>query len=94
MNWRDEALCQNEQSDLFFPIGRTGPAIAQIEAAKEVCGQCPVQARCLEWALTHGVDHGVWGGLSEDERRLWKRRERRKRSMLRMTPVVRRSSSG
>jgi len=44
-----------------------------------VCQGCDVQTQCLQWALSNGVDYGVWGGLSEDQRRLMKRRTARNR---------------
>jgi WhiB family redox-sensing transcriptional regulator len=79
MNWRDEAACLHENPELFFPIGTTGPAVGQVEEAKRVCAGCDVRQDCLEWALTAGVDHGVWGGLDDLERRALKRRAARTR---------------
>src|SRR5436190_4879507 len=79
MDWRDRAACLDEDPELFFPIGNTGPAILQIEEAKAVCRRCPVIETCLQWALDSGQDAGVWGGLSEDERRALKRRNARAR---------------
>ena len=79
MDWRHRALCRDEDPELFFPIGTTGPALVQIEQAKGVCRRCPVSEPCLEWALRSGQDSGVWGGLSEDERRALKRRQARTR---------------
>ncbi|NUS74040.1 MAG: WhiB family transcriptional regulator [Corynebacteriales bacterium] len=73
MDWRHRALCRDEDPELFFPIGTSGPALLQVESAKAVCGRCPVQQSCLEWALESGQDAGVWGGLDEDERRALKR---------------------
>ncbi|MDQ0815055.1 WhiB family redox-sensing transcriptional regulator [Streptomyces sp. B3I7] len=73
-NWRDRAACRTEDPDLFFPVGTTGPALLQIEEAKSVCRGCPVRDECLEWALEAGQDIGVWGGLTELERRALKRR--------------------
>ncbi|MFJ3213833.1 WhiB family transcriptional regulator [Streptomyces flaveolus] len=77
-NWRARAACRTEDPDLFFPVGNTGPALYQIEEAKAVCRRCPVMERCLQWALDSGQEHGVWGGLSEDDRRRLKRRAARK----------------
>ena len=77
MDWRHRAVCRDEDPELFFPIGNSGPAIRQIEDAKSVCRRCPVTEQCLSWALTSGQDSGVWGGLSEDERRALKRRQAR-----------------
>ena len=55
-------------------------AIMQIEEAKAVCRRCAVVDECLRWALETGQDAGVWGGLSEDERRALKRRNARLRA--------------
>ena len=77
MDWRHRSACLDEDPELFFPIGNTGPAIMQIEEAKQVCRRCDVREQCLAWALEAGQDHGVWGGLSEDERRALKRRNAR-----------------
>jgi WhiB family redox-sensing transcriptional regulator len=79
MDWRHRSACLDEDPELFFPIGNTGPAILQIEEAKVVCRRCDVREQCLQWALESGQDHGVWGGLSEDERRTLKRRNARAR---------------
>ena len=80
MDWRHKAICRDEDPELFFPVGNSGPAIAQIADAKLVCGRCPVTAECLAWALVSGQDAGVWGGMSEDERRALKRRNARSRT--------------
>ncbi|MER5781287.1 WhiB family transcriptional regulator [Streptomyces mobaraensis] len=80
MDWRHNAVCREEDPELFFPIGNTGPALLQIEEAKAVCRHCPVMEQCLQWALESGQDFGVWGGLSEDERRAMKRRAARNRN--------------
>ncbi|RSS15373.1 WhiB family transcriptional regulator [Streptomyces sp. WAC05458] len=77
-NWRDRSACREEDPDLFFPIGNTGPALLQIEEAKAVCRRCPVMERCLQWALESGQEYGVWGGLDEDDRRRMKRRARKR----------------
>ena len=79
MDWRHRAACLDEDPELFFPIGNTGPALLQIEEAKAVCRSCDVRVECLDWAMETGQDAGVWGGLSEDERRALKRRTARAR---------------
>jgi WhiB family redox-sensing transcriptional regulator len=68
-DWRNAAACRNTEPDLFFPIGSTGPAVDQIEAAKRVCGACDAAEACLEFALATNQESGVWGATSEDERR-------------------------
>ena len=57
------------EPDLFFPIGTTGPAVDQIEAAKRVCRGCDALEPCLDFALATNQESGVWGGTSEEERR-------------------------
>ncbi len=79
MDWRNRAACLTEDPELFFPIGNSGPALAQVELAKSVCARCAVTDTCLKWALETGQDSGVWGGLSEEERRSLKRRTARAR---------------
>jgi WhiB family transcriptional regulator, redox-sensing transcriptional regulator len=69
MDWRHRAACRDEDPELFFPIGTGGPALLQIDDAKAVCRSCNVIDDCLEWSLETGQEAGVWGGLSEDERR-------------------------
>jgi WhiB family transcriptional regulator, redox-sensing transcriptional regulator len=68
-DWRHRAACRDVDPELFFPVGTTGPAADQVEQAKAVCRGCPVSATCLSWALDTGQDSGVWGGLTEEERR-------------------------
>ena len=79
MDWRDKAACLTVDPELFFPVGNTGPAVDQIDRAKSVCSHCPVTEYCLQYALDTNQDSGVWGGLSEDERRALKRRAARAR---------------
>jgi WhiB family transcriptional regulator, redox-sensing transcriptional regulator len=71
--WRSQALCRDTDPELFFPIGTTGAALVQIEHARAVCRQCPVQSDCLDFALTTNQDSGIWGGTSEEERRVLRR---------------------
>ena len=66
MDWRDRAACLDVDPELFFPIGNTGPALAQIDEAKAVCRTCPVVDTCLKWAIETGQDSGVWGGLTRE----------------------------
>ncbi|MCF6470200.1 WhiB family transcriptional regulator [Nonomuraea sp. MG754425] len=80
MDWRHRAACRDVDPELFFPIGNTGPALMQIEEAKQVCRSCSAVESCLKWALESGQDAGVWGGMSEDERRAVKRRAARTRA--------------
>jgi WhiB family redox-sensing transcriptional regulator len=67
----DEASCRTSTPGDFFPSDGVG-----VERAKRVCAECPVKAECLEYALTHRIEHGVWGGCSERERRRMMRSRR------------------
>ena len=66
--WRLQALCAETDPEAFFP----GKGESSREA-KRVCGECAVRAECLLYALTHDVGFGIWGGLSEKERRRLRR---------------------
>jgi len=73
-DWRHYSACRDGvDPELFFPIGTSGPALLQVEQAKAVCRRCDVIGECLRWA----VDAGVWGGMSEQERREVEARVRR-----------------
>ena len=72
--WRDRAACRDTDPELFFPIGTTGSAVEQIEAAKAVCLTCEARHPCLEFALATNQESGVWGATSEEERRALRKR--------------------
>ena len=78
LDWRHRALCRYEDPELFFPVGTGGPALLQLSEARSVCRRCPVVSECLAFALAHD-EVGVWGGMSEDERRELRRRPARAR---------------
>ncbi len=78
--WRDHALCRDTDPELFFPVGTTGKALAQIDEAKQVCGECPVANMCLDFALETNQDSGIWGGLSEEDRRTIRRQRASRRT--------------
>lgn len=63
---------------MFFPVGQGYPAQRQAEEAKRICGNCVVRGECLDWAMSTGQEHGVWGGTSETERRAMKFASRRR----------------
>ncbi len=62
--WMAQGNCADKPPSLFFPSDGVG-----VEVAKRVCSDCPMQAQCLDYALDNRIDHGVWGGTSERERR-------------------------
>jgi WhiB family redox-sensing transcriptional regulator len=67
--WQDRALCAETDPEAFFP--EKGGSTRE---AKRICSGCEVRAQCLEYALAHDERFGIWGGLSERERRRLKRR--------------------
>lgn len=77
-DWRHKAACRTEDPELFFPVSTVGPALLQVAKAKAVCHRCPVASDCLNWALATGQDAGIWGRLTEEERRALKRRSARR----------------
>jgi WhiB family transcriptional regulator, redox-sensing transcriptional regulator len=62
--WQDGANCSGANADLFFP--ERG---ASTRTAKAICRECQVRLECLEFAITTGEKFGIWGGMSERERR-------------------------
>lgn len=62
--WMAEGNCRNEPPSTFFPSDGVG-----VEVARRICATCPVKEPCLEYAIANHIDHGVWGGASERERR-------------------------
>lgn len=71
LSWQESANCLGEDPDLFFP--NRGESSRE---AKEFCRGCVVRAACLEYALIHANETpGIWGGLSERERRRMRRRQ-------------------
>ncbi len=70
-NWMARGLCANESPEKFFPSDGVG-----VDVARRVCEGCPVKTPCLEHALRNRIDHGVWGGCSERERRRILKRRR------------------
>ncbi|GHE49817.1 hypothetical protein GCM10018785_19220 [Streptomyces longispororuber] len=66
-DWIRRAACTDEDPELFFPVGTTGPAEREQEEAKRICERCPVMRQCLTYALRSGQTSGVWGGKGERE---------------------------
>ncbi len=74
--WMLRAECRGADTREFFPSNGLG-----VEAAQQICRTCPVAAECLEYALEHRIEQGVWGGASERERRRILRQRRRAASV-------------
>jgi WhiB family redox-sensing transcriptional regulator len=69
--WMAEGKCRELSPATFFPSDGVG-----VEIAKRICVDCPVRESCLEHALLHNIEHGVWGGASERARRRIARQRR------------------
>jgi WhiB family transcriptional regulator, redox-sensing transcriptional regulator len=76
--WRELAACRGTDLEVFFP--ERGESA---EPARRICAACPVRQACLDYAITNRIVHGIWGGLTERERRAlrsgWVRASRRER---------------
>ncbi len=70
-SWMAKGNCRDEPPSRFFPSDGVG-----VDVARRICATCPVKEPCLEYALDQRVDHGVWGGASERERRRILKRRR------------------
>ncbi len=69
--WMAEGNCRLYPPAVFFPSDGVG-----VDRARKICRDCPVSSRCLEYALDERIEHGVWGGCSERERRRILKRRR------------------
>lgn len=83
-DWRQWATCQDEELDLFFPEGPQDYVRAATADAKAICGNCAVVTECRQWALDARIEHGIYGGLDE----------RQRRAILRRTGAIKQRGSG
>lgn len=67
--WWRAAACRDAEPELFFPISTAPASRKHVKRAKHICALCPVQSECLSYALDHRQEQGIWGGLTEEERR-------------------------
>ena len=70
-DWMARGKCRDMDPAVFFPSDGVG-----VQVAQRICAECPVRVACLEYALVNRIDHGVWGGASERERRRLLRQRR------------------
>lgn len=76
-DWRASAACRDEEPELFFASDQTAYGQHTVDEAKAVCRRCPSQDACLQFALDEGIDHGIFGGLTDKDRRNMRRRQTR-----------------
>jgi WhiB family transcriptional regulator, redox-sensing transcriptional regulator len=63
LSWQENALCTQVDAEIFFPEKGRSP-----RDAKKICAGCDVREQCLQWAMATNQRHGVWGGLTSQER--------------------------
>ncbi len=80
-SWMAEGKCRTLAPSMFFPSDGVG-----VDVARRICADCPVKSPCLEYALFNRIEHGVWGGASERERRRIAR-QRRLAARRRVSPT-------
>lgn len=71
--WRDNTACTQDTADLFFASDQTATGKHNTDTAKAICHRCPSQTACLTWALDTGQEFGIYGGLTDSERRTLQR---------------------
>lgn len=75
--WMIKASCSDAPANIFFLENEPAATKAQVAKARALCDVCPVQVRCLEYALNNKEHYGIWGGKSPRERREMLRERRR-----------------
>jgi WhiB family redox-sensing transcriptional regulator len=88
-DWLAAGACLSADPELFFPIATGAVGASQAAAAQRICARCEVRRECLEFAMSSGEAHGVWGGTTPEERV----RVRRRRTVL-ARPTSRRERAG
>jgi WhiB family redox-sensing transcriptional regulator len=68
-DWWTSAACKEADPEMFFPVSAVGLSGADIARAKAVCASCRVRLPCLRFAVATRQVHGVWGGMTAEERR-------------------------
>jgi WhiB family redox-sensing transcriptional regulator len=77
-DWMIRGRCRDTDPAMFFPGDGVG-----VQVAQRICAECAEKVTCLEYALVNRIDHGVWGGASERERRRLLRQRRLTRTAVR-----------
>ncbi|MFW2340787.1 MAG: WhiB family transcriptional regulator [Acidimicrobiia bacterium] len=74
--WRELAACRSHDPAVFFAGGEAGPSGHALQTALSICAGCPVQEGCLDYAVAANPRYGVWGGHTQAEIRVIRRRRR------------------
>lgn len=94
-DFMDSGACLDSDPELFFPDSGEGTVQGEREwsRAKRVCEECSVRSECLEYAIDNQHDFGVWGGMSEEERKALVRQRKRLEKACRSDPYIREVAS-
>jgi WhiB family transcriptional regulator, redox-sensing transcriptional regulator len=84
--WRAASACLSADPELFFPVAQGSAADGQTSSALRVCAGCAVRQQCLDFAMTSGEAHGIWGGTTPEERIRARRRSMRRRKERQSRP--------
>ena len=94
-DWLAAGACLTADPDLFFPVATGAVGADQAAKAQRICARCEVRPECLEFAMSSGEAHGVWGGTTPEERvRVRRRRGRRASPANQPRPTSRRERAG
>jgi WhiB family transcriptional regulator, redox-sensing transcriptional regulator len=77
--WQAAGACLSADPEIFFPVSGTGAFAAQIQRARSICARCPVRRECLDFAMSSGEMHGIWGGTTPEDRTRTRRQEAARR---------------
>jgi WhiB family redox-sensing transcriptional regulator len=77
--WQAAGACLSADPEIFFPVSGCGASAAQIEQARQICARCQVRSECLDFAMSTGEMHGIWGGTTPEDRTRERRRESARR---------------
>jgi len=77
--WQAAGACLSADPEIFFPVSGTGASAPQIAQARRICGRCPVRRECLDFAMSSGEMHGIWGGTNPEDRTRTRRAEAARR---------------
>jgi WhiB family redox-sensing transcriptional regulator len=83
--WRQSAACRSADPELFFPVMASG---RQEEEAKAICAGCSVRGQCLAFATLTSQEHGIWGGLTDEERKSFRSPPRSRAKVVRIPDVL------
>ena len=87
-DWLAAGACLTADPDLFFPIATGAVGASQAAEAQRICARCEVRPECLEFAMSSGEAHGVWGGTTPEERvRVRRRRADARRGARGVSPA-------